>query len=164
MPWGGKGRGGFAKRRRDREPDDVDLARDYIEDAAIRVLFRDGPVLVASCSGRTRMYVLGHDLERGWWCSCLRDGVCPHLLALQWILGDVRADVPPYAADDVARARELAGRKRAGPRRDAAPAGEVAAGRATKTPATTQAGWLDRAIPTMKVARSRPRHRPERQR
>jgi len=97
----------FGKRRREREPDDVDIARDYIEDASIRVLFRDGPVLVATCSGRTRMYVLGHDTVRAWWCSCLRDDVCPHLLALQWILGDVRTDVPAYAADEVRRAREL---------------------------------------------------------
>ena len=180
----------FGKRRREREPDDVDIARDYIEDASIRVLFRDGPILVATCSGRTRMYVLGHDTVRGWWCSCLRDDVCPHLLALQWILGDVRTDVPAYAADEVRRARELVAKVEqpgeesvAGPARSpsARPPTTPADKRPTEPPtkprtkpplkrppkpppappAAPEVGWLDRAIPTMGVARRRPRQRPE---
>lgn len=37
------------------------------------------------CRGRTEVFQLGFDQERGWWCSCPVQGLCHHLIALQLV-------------------------------------------------------------------------------
>jgi hypothetical protein len=48
----------------------------------LREVDEDGGVVMAECRGDGRMYALGFDGERGWYCSCPAFGRCSHLKAL----------------------------------------------------------------------------------
>jgi hypothetical protein len=40
----------------------------------------------AVCRGSGELHDLGHDIGRGWWCSCPARGSCAHLQALQLVV------------------------------------------------------------------------------
>jgi uncharacterized Zn finger protein len=57
-------------------------ARRYLCEGRLVVLGVDGNSVTATCRGQGEIYQLGHDLERGWWCTCAARRTCAHLIAL----------------------------------------------------------------------------------
>jgi hypothetical protein len=45
----------------------------------------DGEYVAALCRMPDRVYDLGYDAERGWWCSCEEVSDCAHLAALKLV-------------------------------------------------------------------------------
>jgi hypothetical protein len=83
---------------------------------------RRAPSIRADVFGRTR-YVVGHELDRGWWCSCTRpERPCRHMAAVQLVTGYPSAAAKPgpgepadTAADDMDLDALLSMRAQAGP-------------------------------------------------
>lgn len=81
-------------------------AQQYLMDQAIQVLFADGEVVSAICSGQHGRYTLGYEPSEGWWCSCPIERECPHLLALQSIVAlESQMRGVPQAKDELERVR-----------------------------------------------------------
>jgi hypothetical protein len=56
----------------------------YLREARLTVTEVDGDHVAAVCRGDGELYELGHDVGRGWWCSCAaRSDRCCHLDALR---------------------------------------------------------------------------------
>jgi hypothetical protein len=61
-----------------------DKAKRYLVEARLTVEYVVGDTVRATCRGSGEVYRLGHDLQRGWWCSCAsRTDQCSHLTALR---------------------------------------------------------------------------------
>jgi len=59
----------------------------YLGEGRLIVDHLDGDEIRATCRGAGEQHQCGHDLIRGWWCSCHRTSHqhCPHLAALQQV-------------------------------------------------------------------------------
>jgi len=58
----------------------------YLGEGRLTVTALDGDHVTAVCKGSGESYHLGHDLGRGWHCSCpARSDGCAHLLALRLV-------------------------------------------------------------------------------
>lgn len=51
----------------------------------LTVVYMDGEFVAALCRLPDRLYDLGYDAERGWWCSCEAAAECAHLAALKLV-------------------------------------------------------------------------------
>ena len=81
--------------RRGESPDVT--ARRYVSEGRLTVTHLDGGYIGAVCQGHRHLHHLGHDPDRGWWCSCDRGIECVHLLALQLVTSEQRLEprLPP---------------------------------------------------------------------
>jgi uncharacterized Zn finger protein len=57
-------------------------ARRYLGEGRLVVTHVLGDDVTATCRGQGEIYQLGHDLKRGWWCTCAARRICAHLIAL----------------------------------------------------------------------------------
>ena len=61
-------------------------ARRYLGEGRLTITEVHGDHVAALCRGDGQVYQLGHDPDRGWWCSCLgRTDQCCHLAALRLV-------------------------------------------------------------------------------
>ena len=67
-------------------------ARRYLREGRLGISAMNEWEIRAICHGHSRIYRLGFDMRRAWWCECGRPPVCPHLAALLLV-----ADVPGAA-------------------------------------------------------------------
>jgi hypothetical protein len=59
--------------------------RRYLVEARLTITRLEGDDVRATCRGSGEVHDLGHDLARGWWCSCPARTTCSHLHALQCV-------------------------------------------------------------------------------
>lgn len=57
----------------------------YLSEGRLVVTSVSGDTVTAWCRGSGEIYRLGHDLARGWYCSCAARRDCSHLTALQLV-------------------------------------------------------------------------------
>jgi hypothetical protein len=77
-----------------RDPDPHDIARRYLSEGRLRVLFVDRAHVLARCEGQRGVYQVGYEPGRGWWCSCEWGAECHHQLALKL----VTRSKPPFSS------------------------------------------------------------------
>jgi hypothetical protein len=77
-----------------RVPDPHDIARRYLSEGRLRVLFVDRAHVLARCEGQRGIYQVGYEPGRGWWCSCEWGAECHHQLALKL----VTRSKPPFSS------------------------------------------------------------------
>lgn len=59
-------------------------AKRYLREARLIVTHVHADSITATCRGDGTVHDLGHDTQRGWWCTCdCRTDKCSHLIALR---------------------------------------------------------------------------------
>jgi hypothetical protein len=60
-------------------------AERYLAEGRVAVAVVDGDFVLAVFAGDDEVCNVGHEAQRGWWCSCHRTGECAHRIALQLV-------------------------------------------------------------------------------
>jgi uncharacterized Zn finger protein len=64
----------------------LDRGKQHLTDGRLILTSVNGDTITAQCRGSGEMHSLGHDLERGWWCTCpVTTDRCSHLHALRLV-------------------------------------------------------------------------------